>query len=277
VLSLTENKQSIKKWDWLHFIPAVISIVVLVPLLLQPAEMKIAIIKKFLAGQYASFRFLIVTILSSFIAYLVASTKKLWITIHKENPSHQKILLLLTTVFAWIVLVLLKAVFFLTLSFTLLKISNIMIMITILLVYFVMQRYPTFFLYGTISGSKKQKTKSYLGKIDTANLERELQALMQEEKFYCDEDITLKRLSAALEITPHQLSEFLNSHYNKNFNTYINTFRIKEGKELLLENERRNTLSIAYAVGFNSYTAFYTAFKQATGLSPADFRKKNSH
>ena len=136
-----------------------------------------------------------------------------------------------------------------------------------------MQKYPNLFLYGTLIENKKLKG-SYLKKIDVTNLERELKSLMEEENFYCDEDLTLNRLSDALEITPHLLSEFLNNYYNKNFNSFINEYRIKESKKILIEEPQRNTLSIAYAVGFNSYTSFYTAFKKINGSTPADFRKK---
>lgn len=275
ILSLTENKNKIERWEWLHFLPAFISIIITMPLVLQSPETKITILQNFLAGDYIFFRYIVIAIITIFAIYVSISIKKIWINIHTENPSHQKILAILITLLTWIFLVFLKAFSIITLSFTIFRISNILLIINIIFVYFVFQRYPTLFLYGTMSESKKQKNKSYLEKIDTINLERELNLLMNEEKFYCDEDLTLKRLSAAVEITPHQLSEFLNNHYSKNFNTYINTFRIEESKKLLLQNIRRNTLSIAYAVGFNSYSAFYTAFKNETKLSPADFRKKN--
>ena len=98
---------------------------------------------------------------------------------------------------------------------------------------------------------------------------------MEEEKIYCDEDLSLSRLSKALEITMHQLSQFLNEHHGKNFNSYINSYRIWEAKNYLKEEPARNALSIAYAIGFNSYSAFFSAFKKEEGMSPADFRKNH--
>ena len=78
-------------------------------------------------------------------------------------------------------------------------------------------------------------------------------------------------------ITEAQLSQFLNQHYNKNFNSYINGFRIDDAKKLLVNEADRNTLSIALAVGFNSYSAFHSAFRKTTGISPAEYRKKHVH
>ena len=121
---------------------------------------------------------------------------------------------------------------------------------------------------------QKSNSVSYLKKIDLINLKKQLELIMEHEKFYCDEDLNLTKLSNALEISTHQLSEFLNEHYNKNFNNYINGYRIRDAKILLIEDPQRNTLSIAYMVGFNSYTAFFLAFKKDTGISPADYRRK---
>ena len=92
---------------------------------------------------------------------------------------------------------------------------------------------------------------------------------MEEERLYCDEDLSLPRLSEVLEVTSHQLSQFLNEHHNINFNNYINNYRINDAKKMLIGEPKRSTLSIAYAVGFNSYSVFYTAFKKETLLSPA--------
>ncbi len=52
----------------------------------------------------------------------------------------------------------------------------------------------------------------------------ELKSLMAKDKIFCDEDLSLKRLAVLINVTPHQLSEFLNSKMNMNFNAFIKIF-----------------------------------------------------
>ena len=98
---------------------------------------------------------------------------------------------------------------------------------------------------------------------------------MEEEKLFCDEDLTLGRLSDALGLTKNQLSQFLNKYHEKNFNNFVNGYRIDEAKKILLEEPKRQIISIAFAVGFNSYSAFHSTFKKMTGITPASYRRKN--
>ncbi|RMF59660.1 MAG: AraC family transcriptional regulator, partial [Calditrichaeota bacterium] len=59
----------------------------------------------------------------------------------------------------------------------------------------------------------------------------------------------------------------------KNFNTFINDYRIKEARHILAnDRERRYTIeAVGEAVGFNSANAFYRAFKKFTGVTPSFF------
>jgi AraC-like DNA-binding protein len=97
---------------------------------------------------------------------------------------------------------------------------------------------------------------------------------MKEEKLYTSEDLNLQSLSARLLITPHQLSSILNDSFSKNFNSFTNSFRIREAKRLLLQNPEKTILEIAFLVGFNSTSSFYTFFFRDTGVSPGAYRKK---
>ena len=83
---------------------------------------------------------------------------------------------------------------------------------------------------------------------------------MNDEKIFADEELTLPSLADELGISAHQLSEILNREIKKNFNTFINEYRVKEAKELLVDEPGRSILSVGIAAGFviTSYSIHYT-------------------
>jgi AraC-like DNA-binding protein len=121
---------------------------------------------------------------------------------------------------------------------------------------------------------RKRYERSLLNGIDVEKVQKRLNELMEEEKLYADSDITLPKLAEVLLITRHQLSEFLNEKLDMNFSTFINKYRIEEAKELLHSDADLSILQIAYSVGFNSKSAFNTAFQKFMGTTPAHFRKE---
>ncbi len=104
---------------------------------------------------------------------------------------------------------------------------------------------------------------------------KKLDYLMEIEKVYRDETISLQSLSEKLSITPHQLSRIINEKLNKNFPDFINTYRVEEAKKILADPRQtdRKILTIAFDVGFNTKVAFNTAFKKHTRMTPSQFRK----
>ena len=103
-----------------------------------------------------------------------------------------------------------------------------------------------------------------------------LQKLMDEEKVFLEEDVSLQDLAITLGITQHQLSQVLNERLNKNFYQFINEYRIREAQKMLLEDPDITVLSVAYSVGFNSKSSFNKAFSQYTGTTPLKYKKKNA-
>lgn len=116
-------------------------------------------------------------------------------------------------------------------------------------------------------------------RIDKETLEsymKELESHMESEKPYKNADLTLKELADALSLSYHILSQVINSGFNQNFYTYINSYRIKEAEKILSDPKRNEDkiLTVAYDSGFKNKSNFNTFFKKNTGLTPSEYRKK---
>ncbi len=105
---------------------------------------------------------------------------------------------------------------------------------------------------------------------------KKLTKLMEVEKVYRNEKLSLPSLAEMLSIRRHQLSLILNEHLKTNFNDYINSYRLEEAKRILESSdaEEETITGIAIAVGFHSQTGFYKSFKEYTGMTPNRYRKE---
>ncbi len=281
ILNLTGEKAKLFFRDLLHFLPALIAIVIMMPFYIESAQVKKVFMNEYFhLGSHIYLRILIVTSMCFVIGYVSLCFYKIKRHVRKENPVQQKILILLILLFLFLFMGTIGIVFMATTSFTFMKYSSILVNGIVFAIYFMDKRYPFLIQFGTLTAGKKSNKKSYkkskLDQVDIESLEKQIIYLMEEEKLYCDEDLSLHRLSEALEISPHQLSEFLNRHYEMNFNTFVNSYRVEDAKILLLKDIKRDALSIAYSVGFNSYSAFHSVFKKTVKLSPNAYRQQNS-
>ncbi|RUT71041.1 AraC family transcriptional regulator [Flavobacterium cupreum] len=109
-------------------------------------------------------------------------------------------------------------------------------------------------------------------------LNQKLQLLIEEEKLYLDNDLSLPKLAGNLNASCNETSFVINELYGDNFYNFINKYRIEKAKSLLLSEKynQLNILGIAYESGFNSKTTFNTTFKKNTGFSPTEFVKLHS-
>jgi AraC-like DNA-binding protein len=107
-----------------------------------------------------------------------------------------------------------------------------------------------------------------------ATLKQELDRFMLSEKPYLDNDLNLRELAERLEVFPHHLSQLLNEQYGQNFFDFINSYRSQEVKNMLSDPNQKDEsiLSIAFTCGFNSKATFNAFFKKQTGQTPRQFR-----
>ncbi len=104
-----------------------------------------------------------------------------------------------------------------------------------------------------------------------------LQRLMQGERAYCSDDLSVASLAARLAVPEYRLRRLINQRLgHRNFNAFVNGFRLEDACVALADPARRDVpvLTIALDAGFQSIGPFNRAFKAETGLTPSEFRRE---
>ncbi len=114
--------------------------------------------------------------------------------------------------------------------------------------------------------------------LDSAAVEDAVQRLrfmFQVEKAYRNERMSLDSLAERLGFQPYQLSGIINSRLGKSFTEFVADYRMEEVKKRLADPAETSTiLNIAYDAGFGTKASFNRIFKERTGLTPSEYRKK---
>lgn len=103
---------------------------------------------------------------------------------------------------------------------------------------------------------------------------RWLKKAMEDGRFYQEPDLSLGTLAEKLNIHPHELSKIINGTFGKNFNDFVNEYRILEVTQKMQDSrfDRLTVLGIAFDSGFNSKSTFNRTFREITGKSPAVYK-----
>lgn len=130
-------------------------------------------------------------------------------------------------------------------------------------------------LIGDLSEAARARYgTSTLGGIDVDACLKKLHETMVVAKAYQNEGLSLASLAEELGISGHQLSELVNTRLGMGFSRYVRECRVEAAKSLLVSAPSQSILSISIDTGFRSQSAFYAAFKEVTGQSPGDYRKR---
>jgi AraC-like DNA-binding protein len=104
-----------------------------------------------------------------------------------------------------------------------------------------------------------------------------LNYLFQVEKIYRNSRLSLNSLAERLSLQPYQLSGIINGRMGRTFTDLVADFRVAEVKKRLSDpEEKSNILDIAFDAGFGTKAAFNRIFKDRTGLTPSEFKKKQA-
>lgn len=112
--------------------------------------------------------------------------------------------------------------------------------------------------------------------IDDPQLSTKLQALMEEQKIYKKEGLTIGQLAELLNEQEYRLRRLINGQLGfRNFNDFLNQYRVNEACEILSDptQSRKTILEISYDLGYQSIGPFNKAFKELKGTTPTAYRK----
>lgn len=140
------------------------------------------------------------------------------------------------------------------------------------------------YMRDKMDGLSHRKAPEY-EKYQNSNLSEErvveladkLMAFLTNEKLYMNPNLSSEELAKKIGIPTYQLSQVINIGLNTTFFELLSQCRIEEVKKRLADEEfgGETIINIAYNAGFNSKSAFNTAFKRQTGMTPSVFRKNH--
>lgn len=113
---------------------------------------------------------------------------------------------------------------------------------------------------------------------DDSRLLARLASEMTREKLYRQDGLTITAVAARLGVPEYRLRRAINQGLGaRNFNAYLNDFRIAEARVALADPAQREVpvLTIALDAGFGSLAPFNRAFRAATGCTPTEYRAKS--
>jgi len=116
-------------------------------------------------------------------------------------------------------------------------------------------------------------TKKFIPKADLNIIKN----LMEIDNAYLNPELNLSDLADQANMSRAQLSEIINSGFGKNFNDFVNEYRVEAFKSMLKDNkhEQLSLLGIAQDCGFNSKATFNRVFKKLTNHSPTEYLKSS--
>lgn len=137
---------------------------------------------------------------------------------------------------------------------------------------------PDYFEIQAVASKKHAPKQNKNGFEELDNTLQKLEFLMNTEKTYCQEGLTIGELALCLQIQEYRLRQLINQRLGyRNFNDYLNQFRMKEAALQLLNSDTREKpiLDIALDIGYKSMTNFNKIFKEKYGVTPRDYRKNH--
>jgi hypothetical protein len=308
VRGVLRDDYKFEKFDWLHFIPAFILLINILPHLFSSYDFKLSFAERVLLNPTeilnnnnlfvpSTFNFFLRPIIG--LIYVGVCIRLLLLKFKFEKPENKQSLL----IYRWLSLLIFNTLlvyisFFIFTIFSFqsldykmaevrgyyfLNISLIgLVLFNTTLLFFpnILYGLPQldFLLPNRIKAAvsvaePKKLVKSFEISEEKLGLLHEKIELFSLTKPYLNPDFSLSVMSASTDIPVHHLSYYFNEHLNVNFNTWKNDLKINFVIDQIEKgnNELLTLDALSKQAGFVSRTTFLNAFKQKTGLTPSEY------
>ncbi len=266
-----------KKWDLLHLLPTLVVVMIYLPIYLLPEAEKVKIM--FEVGSFNSTPYLygvVGTKTISLAVYGFMLIRLYYINkVHRDysREAQRWLNALVVLVGAYVISYL---IYGLTISEVIPRsdfLYNLQIVAMASMVLYI--GYASYLRPSLFVGSFGMKIEKYTKSGLTANysleLKEQLVALLEQEKIYLRNDVSLDGLAERLNTTRHNASQVINEHFGLNFFELMNKYRIQDAVEILENDKKVNIIDVAYQVGFNNKVTFNKSFKKFLSQTPSQY------
>lgn len=123
-------------------------------------------------------------------------------------------------------------------------------------------------------GSKKYQS-SNLNEIQQTALADAITSVMENTEEFCSDSFSLDYLAMLVNSNSKYVSQVINETFHKNFNNYVNEYRIHLACKRLTDKNYENytVKAIGESLGYKSHTSFVNIFRKITGLTPSVYQR----
>jgi AraC-like DNA-binding protein len=128
---------------------------------------------------------------------------------------------------------------------------------------------------------REREEKKETSRLPDEQLERQKERLvevLEKQSLYLNPELRLSDLADAMTLRPYRVSEILSRGLQTSFYDLINRYRVTHAQRLLLSPDSTylNLLGVGMESGFKSKSVFNDAFRKITGMTPSEFRMRNT-
>lgn len=123
--------------------------------------------------------------------------------------------------------------------------------------------------------AKVKYQNSVINEDEKKRIRESILDVMDNTDEFCSVDFNLEKMALLTNSKSKYVSQVINESWNKNFNVFVNEYRIKEARRRLMDISIYGNFtiaSIATSVGFKSNANFNLVFKKVTGITPSVYQ-----